>query len=114
MFFDLARASIGLKRSMDSAIEQFVLALEKASVAAAKTDISVENGGELPTISLVGHADGISLGSLVDVLEAGGSCSIFGEDSGVGGAFDGFASSVALRKFCKPFMFGTRKLYEIW
>ena len=72
---------IALKRSTDSAIEQFVLVLEKVSVAAANKEISVENEDLLlelelapvrPSVAIVPE-DGTSLGSCAEVFEAGDS-----------------------------------------
>ena len=68
---DLARATIGLHRSRDSAIVQFVLALEKASVAAVKMEISIVFDGAVEDLPLPGCTgssmpevlEGISLGS---------------------------------------------------
>ena len=54
-------------------MEQFVLAFEKASVAAAKTETSVEKAGCDVAFWLLGVRDGISFGSCVEVFSAGGS-----------------------------------------
>lgn len=131
MLWDLARATIGLQRSRDSAMEQLVFALENASVAAAKRDISVEKGDEVffcPSgLSTPKVVEGISLGSCVDVLEAGTSSSSgFGDGGGVGGAFGSsgemmgalppfplLASPEAFMKFSNPLRLGTRKLYAM-
>ena len=120
---------MGSQRWSDSAIVQLVFALEKASVAAVKRDISilcgpveVESDGTEPLA--FGVLAGIALGSWVDVIDAG-SFEGLGEGGGVGKTFGGFwrdamdsASSVfstsrALRKFSKPLKLGTRKLYVI-
>ena len=80
MFRDLARERMGAKRARDSAIVQFVFAFEKASVAAAKTETSVEKVGEEDLSTGVGFCgrEGIWLGSSGDVLEAGHSESCWG------------------------------------
>lgn len=100
---------------------QFVFALEKASVAAAKREISVLNGAVVS--SLVARlSDGISFGSCVEVMGAGCSLSGGGVEGGVGGALGSpgevigalllekavFDDSVTDRRFCKPLRFGTR------
>ena len=92
---------IGLKRSMDSAIVQLVLALEKASVAAAKREISVVNCGERVLLEWEGLPgavvrDGISLGSWVDVFEAGASWEDEGDGGGVGGALRPSVEGISL------------------
>ena len=102
---------------------QLVLAWEKASVAAAKRDISVENGAECEgSLVLLEVPDGISLGSWVEVIGAGFSPSGGGVEGGVGGAFGSpedvmgavwfdrafLDDSVTERRFFKPLMFGTR------
>ncbi len=72
-----------LQRSNDSAIVQFVLAFENASVAAAKSDISVEKGCDADDV-----LDGISFGLLVEVFGAGASSSCFMEGCGSIGSFE--------------------------
>lgn len=104
---------MGRQRSSDSAIVQLVLALEKASVAAAKREISVVKGagwlGVVLVLLVAEVSDGVSLGSWLEVMGAGLSPCAGGVEGGVGGAFD----SVTARRFCSPLMFGTRKLYAI-
>ena len=68
---DLASVMMGLHRSRDSAIVQFVLAFENASVAAAKIEISIlllTDAFEVPPPGCTGSLTpdvsvGISLGS---------------------------------------------------
>lgn len=102
---------------------QFVFALEKASVAAAKRDISVVNGA-MGSLLVPRLSDGISFGSCVEVMGAGCSISGGGVEGGVGGAWAlgspgdvigalllelaVFDDSVTERRFCNPLMFGTR------
>ena len=77
--WDLASETIGLHRFSDSCIVQLVFALENASVAAAKSDISVVNEGEDDPVGCVGSfrpevVEDISFGSWVDVMGDGSSC----------------------------------------
>ncbi len=108
-------------RSSESAIVQLVLALEKASVAAVKREISVVMGAECDEVWLV--LEGIALGSSVEVIGAGSSLSGGGVAGGVGGRFGSsgdvigagsvvfsFAESVTESRFCNPLILGTRKL----
>lgn len=126
---------MGLQRSSESAIEQFVFALENVSVAAVKreTSIQLDAAEDFPggVGSLIfGVPDGISLGSSAEVIGACSPVSPFsggggGDGGGVGGAFGSpgdvkgavpsaeLLASTALRKFCIPFRLGTRKLYAI-
>ena len=65
---------MGLLRVRDSAVVQFVLAREKASVAARKTEISVVwlVGCEGEDVVLNGWgSEGIALGFWVEVMGAG-------------------------------------------
>lgn len=67
---------------------QLVLALEKASVAAAKREISVVKGAECEGSVLVPEvSDGIPLGSWLELMGAGFSPCGGGVEGGVGGAF---------------------------
>lgn len=127
MSLDLASDTMGSQRLRDSAIVQLVLALEKASVAAVKREISIlgrvidADGAESLAFDIL---DGISLGSWVDVIGAGSSEEL-GEGGGVGKGFvescrdptvppaSDAPLSCALRKFSKPLRLGTRKLYAI-
>ena len=124
---------MGLHRSSDSAIEQFVFALENASVAAVKreTSIQLDAAEDFPdgVGSLIPEVlDGISFGSSVEVMGACSPVSPFsgdGDGGGVGGVFGSLGdvvgavssaellASTALRKFCIPLRLGTRKLYAI-
>lgn len=124
---------MGLQRSSDSAIEQFVFALENASVAAVKreTSIQLDVAEEFPggAGSLIPEVlDGISFGSSVEVIGAcspvsplpgggdgGGVGEVFGSLGDVMGAVSSAEplASTALRKFCIPLRLGTRKLYAI-
>lgn len=111
---------MGRQRSRDSAIVQLVLALEKASVAAAKREISVVMGaGWVGVVLGPGVLDGVSLGFWLEVMGACFSPCGGGVEGGVGGAFGSsgdvvcFDDSVTARRFCSPLMFGTRKLYAI-
>ena len=124
---------MGLQRSRDSAIEQFVFALENASVAAVKreTSIQLDAAEDFPggAGSLIPEVlDGISFGSSVEVIGACSPVSPFpggGDGVGVGGLFGSsgdvmgavssaeLLASTALRRFCMPLRLGTRKLYAI-
>ena len=67
---------------------QLVLALEKASVAAAKREISVENDAEWEGSWLMPEVvDCISFGSWVEVMGAESSSCGGGVGGGVGGRF---------------------------
>ncbi len=121
---------MALQLERDSVIVQFVFALEKASVAAVKRDISMvlleeeEDLGVSTGSLILVAAEGISLGSYVDVMGAGSSSpSRLGIGGGVGislgssvevmgaGSSVGWEeSSRAARKFWRPLRLGIRKL----
>lgn len=131
MFLDFASDTIGLQRSRDSAIEQLVLAFEKASVAAVNNETSIVFEGIADSIgrtspSLLNLLDDISFGSSVDVMDPRSpvspfSCPNFGDGGGVANplGLSAEASSLrvlesdALRKASSPLRLGTRKLYAI-
>lgn len=85
---------MALHLERDSLIVQFVFALEKASVAAVKREISMalvkedEDLGGPTGLSRMVVEEGISLGSCVDVMGAGSSLpSRLGVGGGVGISF---------------------------
>lgn len=90
MSLDLASETMALQLERDSVIEQFVFALEKASVAAVKREISIvlveeEDLGGSTGSWMVVLVEGISVGSYVDVMGAGSSSpSRLGVGGGVG------------------------------